>query len=221
MHDLTYFLIHVDRSKLSSESRIRLSTIESYFENYYRVYTGPMALLHPVGPDRAAPDVLNDIVKNVELELISERNRIGQISGLTEFWFKQFGERVSSYLKKNERYISTAVQTGALICPPAANLDKVLDLAKLLNMPKGTVPLLDLQHSRLYAMITELKCLRPIHYFENGRISIGLNLDFGSKNFFARMVFPMSMRDYKKWIISAEAKQNCTIDIGKPETEIK
>jgi hypothetical protein len=47
-----------------------------------------------------------------------------------------------------------------------------------------------------------------------------MNPEYGTPNFFTKMSFPLSLRDYKKMQIAALNKQNCEIEIGKPEIEI-
>ena len=105
---------------------------------------------------------------------------------------------IIKYLNRNKKNIHTFVNTTGLVFKNASRFEKIIDGIKSIGLKPGTVPLLHLENSRLYAMIHELKSLKPIYRFSNGSLRICINHLFGTENFFTLMHNPLTLRDHLK-----------------------
>lgn len=218
LSSLSNFILQVDYNKLSDKSKFYLNTLKDYYSNYYRTQTGMMSILKSVGPNIGAPEVLEKMSTIAEIDdIIAERNKIGQIIGLSKVRLDEILKKVMEFIRKNDKYIRTGVQTSGLILPQGKNLDKIYDSLKLIGMNEGAVPLLNLHNSRTLAMVSELKSLNPTYRFSHGVMSTSLNFLINNPNFFTIMQHPLTLRDCLMIRKAEITKQpNITIDL-KPE----
>lgn len=220
LKDLSHVLIKIDIKQLSDESRARLNVIKSYFNCYRRKMAGEMSILKPIGIERSAPTIFQELIEDAEREdIISERGKIGQIPGLTKLEIKRISRKISNYFHRNKNYIHGGIEASELVVPNISKVRRILDSMSSIGLPSSTVPIVNLSKSRYYALLNELRCGNPVFHYRDGLTSVSPNININLQNFFTLMSHPL-MLDEELLLRQCEIeKKDITLDLFPEKKE--
>ncbi len=193
---LSDLLTKIDMKQLNDESRTKLNIIKSYFGCYERLMAGDISILKPLGPEKAAALIFQEIIDDAEKEdIISERGKIGQIPGLAKYEIERISRKISNFFKRHKSTIHIGVQASGLFISNFSKAEKAIDSFSSIGLPSSTVPILNLSNSRLYALLNELNSLKPIYGYKEGVMSVSPIFNINLPNFFTLMQHPLTLEE--------------------------
>ena len=213
-YHLSDLLTKIDMKQLSDESRTRLNIIKSYFSCYRRVIAGDMSILKPLGPEKAASTIFQELIDDAEKEdIISERGKIGQIPGLAKHEIERISRKISNFFNRHKSSIHTGVQASELIIPNISKAGQTIDSLASIGLPSSTVPIVNLSNSRLHALLIELNSLKPVYGYKEGVMSISPIFNINLPNFFTLMQHPLTLDEEILFRQCEKEKKDFTLDL--------
>ena len=211
---LSDFFTKIDMKNLSDESRTRLNIIKSYFSCYKRVMAGDISVLKPLGPEKAASTIFQELIDDGEKEdIISERGKIGQIPGLAKHEIKCISRKISDFFNRHKNTIQTGVQASGLFIPNISKVELAINSLSSIGLPSSTVPIVNLSNSRLHALLIELNSLKPIYGYKEGTMSISPIFNINLPNFFTLMQHPLTLDEEILFRQCEIEKKDITLDL--------